>query len=97
MDSLNKWREMDLRYVSNYDTKFWKLEDEMFFDRDKSKCLFLTSAIDQDTLGPDYVKISAGEKVDGDWKFYYASYPCNYFLGSTILISHTTQIQLLIK
>jgi len=33
------------------------------------KMPFPDSAIDQDTLGPDYVKISAGEKSDGDWSF----------------------------
>jgi hypothetical protein len=75
-DSIQSWIDRQLYELLFYKNLNWKIDDAVFFDKDKKKALLLILAQVKDSLYPhDYVKIVGAEKISGSWEFYYPSYP----------------------
>lgn len=75
-DSVQSWIDRELYELLFYKKLNWKIDDAVFFDRTKEKALLLILAQVRDPRHPnDYIKIVGAEKINGNWEFYYASYP----------------------
>jgi len=79
-DSLNSWIALSLAPKGNFEGDIWKVEDAIFFNGDKTKCILLISVLAIDSVKKyDMVKINVGEIINGNWHFYYKSYPAEYY------------------
>jgi hypothetical protein len=75
-DSVQHWIEMGLYYVLFLSKTTWKVDDAVFLDREKNKALLIVLIQPNDFFWDmDYAKIIAAEKLNSQWRFYYASYP----------------------
>jgi hypothetical protein len=82
-DSMDSWIHRQLYELLFYPKVNWKIDDAVFFDKDRSKALLLILAQVKDSTWPeDYVKVVGAEKLAGHWEFYYASYVVNIFRRS---------------
>lgn len=75
-DSVEHWIDMGLNYVLFLGKTTWKVDDAVFLSKEKNKALLLLLIQPNDILwNMDYAKIVAAEKLDSQWRFYYAGYP----------------------
>ena len=76
-DTLNAWIERGLYEVQYFKVNKpkWKIDDAVFFNKDKTKCLLLILIQDGDIQSnEDYIKIIGAEKINEKWQYYYVSY-----------------------
>jgi hypothetical protein len=75
-DTIQSWINRQLYELLFYKKVNWKIDDAVFFDKDKKKALLLILAqVKSPLFADDYVKIVAAEKIGGNWEFYYVGYP----------------------
>lgn len=86
VDTLNAWIERGLYEVQYFKVNkpTWKVDDAVFFNRSKTKCLLLILIQDGDPQSnEDYVKIIGAEKNNEKWQYYYVSYACTIYFRET--------------
>jgi len=75
-DTIQSWIDRQFYELLFYNKVTWKIDDAVFFDKDKKKALLLVLAqVKSPSFPDDYVKIVAAERIGGNWEFYYVGYP----------------------
>jgi hypothetical protein len=76
IDTLTKWQNMNIRYAITLKRNSWRVDDFIFFNKNKSRALLILLKVDKDINAVlDFAEMLAAERKDGQWFFYSASMP----------------------